>query len=106
MNRDDLVRKIASKYSVGIGDTKLWVDAMIDVMSESILNGNDIKIRNFGNFEFHKMKPKIGRDLNTNTEVFVPARMKLYFVPCPRIAEQIKVLPVRDEDIDEEDDST
>jgi len=93
MNRDEFVRKVADKYNVNIKDTKLWFDAFVDVLAESVTE-DDIKIRNFGNFELRTMKPKIARNLNDNTEVHVPARKKLYFVPCPKIAEKIKSLPV------------
>lgn len=93
MNREDLVRRIADKYSVNIKDTKLWVDAFFDVLTDAVVE-DDVKIRNFGNFELHKMKAKTARNLKSNEVMFIPERMKLYFVPCPKLMDRIKALPV------------
>ena len=97
MNREDLVRRIADKYSVNIKDTKLWVDAFFDVLTDAVVE-DDVKIRNFGNFELHKMKAKTARNLKSGETMYVPERMKLYFVPCPKLLNRVRAIPVTKEE--------
>lgn len=76
-------------YRVTKTDLRIYWDAFVEVLSEAVME-DDVKIRNFGVFERKVCKPKKGRDLNTNTPVDIPARVRVSYRPSTRIEEFFK----------------
>ena len=83
--RKDIVKIASKKIGLSNIEMKLALDAIIETMSEMLIEDESnikIEIRNFGVFEVKKTKPKPkARNPKTNEEIFVPARRKVHFKP-------------------------
>ena len=80
MNRSQLVKRLSNKTSsLYEGDIKVSVDQIIDLITETLKNGNRVEIRNFGTFSVRKREQRISRNPNTGTSVLVQSKNHPYF---------------------------
>lgn len=57
------------------------IDVFLDGVMSEMADGRRVKIQGFGTFEPKPMRAKIGRNLNTNEPVEIPARVIPAFKP-------------------------
>ncbi len=57
------------------------VDGLFDILSETLGEGEVVKISNFGSFDLHTKNPRVGRNPKTGVEVEITARTVLSFTP-------------------------
>lgn len=81
MNKAELVAAVAEK--TGEPKTKVsdTVDAVFDVITETLKQGGDVRVPAFGVFAVAKTAARKARNPKTNTEVEVPAGIKARFRP-------------------------
>lgn len=66
------------------------VQSLIDEITDSLANGNNVVMRNFGAFEVREMKAKIGRNPKEPTkDVPIPARAAVKFKPGKEMKEKV-----------------
>lgn len=73
MNKSELVANIAQKVGSSKKSAEENLDAMIEIISEELKNGNNIKLVGFGNFETRKRAARKGRNPRTKEEIKIPA---------------------------------
>lgn len=85
MNKKDLVKKIAEELSAN-SDTKVTqkgvaeiVDAFIESVKESLVNGEKVSIAGFGVFDVVEQAARTARNPQTGGTVEVPAKNKPKF---------------------------
>ena len=73
MNKAELIAAIAAKT----GDTKkvaeTSVNAFVDVITESLVEGEKVQLVGFGSFEVRKRAARKGRNPQTKEEIKIPA---------------------------------
>ena len=73
MNKSDLIAAVAAKT----GDTKknaeASINALIDVIAESLKDGEKIQVVGFGSFEVRERAAREGRNPKTNETIHIPA---------------------------------
>ena len=73
MNKSELIAAIASKT----GETKKGVEASInaltDVIAETLAKGDKVQLVGFGSFEVRKRAARKGRNPQTKEEIKIPA---------------------------------
>ena len=73
MNKAELIAAIAAKT----GDTKkvaeASVNAVIDVITETLKKGDKVQLVGFGSFEVRKRAARKGRNPQTKEEIKIPA---------------------------------
>ena len=73
MNKADLIAAIAAKT----GDTKksaeASVNALVEVITEALVNGDKVQLVGFGSFEVRKRAARKGRNPQTKEEIKIPA---------------------------------
>ena len=73
MNKADLIAAIAAKT----GDTKkvaeASVNAFVDVVTETLKQGDKVQLVGFGSFEVRKRAARKGRNPQTKEEIKIPA---------------------------------
>ena len=73
MNKAELVAAVAAKT----GDTKkaaeASVDAIVEVIRETLVKGDKIQLVGFGSFEVRKRAARKGRNPQTKEEIKIPA---------------------------------
>jgi DNA-binding protein HU-beta/integration host factor subunit alpha len=66
------------------------IQTLIEEISESLANGHDVVMRNFGAFQTREMKAKIGRNpKNPGMDVPIPPRAVVKFKPGKELKEKV-----------------
>ena len=78
----DLVMRIAEETNLIQQDVYTVIQKTLDYVTESLANGNNVELRNFGVFEVRERKQRIGRNPNKPEQVVtIPARQVVKFKP-------------------------
>ncbi|KZX76198.1 integration host factor subunit beta [Oleiphilus sp. HI0009] len=82
MTKSELVEIIAAKQTqLSVKDVELAVKTIIDLMSETLAEGQRIEIRGFGSFSLHYRSPRVGRNPKTGESVTLEAKHVPHFKP-------------------------
>jgi nucleoid DNA-binding protein len=78
----DLVMKIAQETNLIQQDVYAVIQRLLDHIMASLVQGNNVELRNFGVFEVKERKPRIGRNPNKPEQVVaIPSRKIVKFKP-------------------------
>ena len=71
-------------------DVQLIVQSLIEEITDSLAQGNNVVLRNFGAFEVREMKAKVGRNPKDPAKnVPIPARAVVKFKPGKEMKEKV-----------------
>ena len=90
MTKKDIILKIADETGLKQADVRLVVQKTFDLMTEALVMGDKIELRNFGVFKVKERKPRVGRNPRTGEAVPVPPRRVVVFKPGLEMKEKIK----------------
>ena len=76
-------------------ESKDMVDAFFVLISDSLVDGNDVKISGFGNFQIRTKAPRPGRNPRTGESVPIEARRVVTFHASHKLKEQIQCDPAK-----------
>ncbi len=80
MNKSDLLKKISEKAdSLNEEDLEQTVNIILNLISNTLNNGDRVEIRNFGTFSIRSRDRRISRNPKTGTAVLVEAKRHPYF---------------------------
>jgi nucleoid DNA-binding protein len=66
------------------------VKVLMEQITQSLAEGDQVVLRNFGNFEVKETKAKVGRNpKNPETAVIIPARAAVKFKPGKEMKEKV-----------------
>jgi len=71
-------------------ESKDMVDAFFELVSRSLVEGNDVKITGFGNFQIRTKSPRPGRNPRTGEAIPIAARRVVTFHASQKLKEQIQ----------------
>lgn len=71
-------------------ESKDMVDAFFDLISGSLVEGRDVKISGFGNFQIRSKAPRPGRNPRTGEVIPIQARRVVTFHASHKLKEQIQ----------------
>ena len=71
-------------------ESKDMVDAFFVLVSDSLVEGNDVKISGFGNFQIRTKAPRPGRNPRTGESIPIEARRVVTFHASHKLKEQIQ----------------
>jgi integration host factor subunit alpha len=71
-------------------ESKDMIDAFFDLVSGSLVDGNDVKISGFGNFQIRTKAPRPGRNPRTGESIPIEARRVVTFHASHKLKEQIQ----------------
>lgn len=77
----DIVRTIATKHQLKQADAELFVQAMVEVINEGLLNDRLVKIKGLGTFKVQAMKERSSVNVNTGERVIIGEHDKVSFTP-------------------------
>lgn len=81
MNKNDLVRTLSSRLSLTQKDSVLYLNTLLDVVSEDLSEGNNIVLQGFGTFARWEQTERIGRNPRTGSICLIPPRNSIKFKP-------------------------
>ncbi len=71
-------------------ESKDMVDAFFDLISSSLVEGQDVKITGFGNFQIRTKAPRPGRNPRTGEAIPIQARRVVTFHASHKLKEHIQ----------------
>ncbi len=71
-------------------ESKEMVDAFFDLVSQSLVEGDDVKLSGFGNFQIRTKAPRPGRNPRTGELIPIQARRVVTFHASTKLKEQIQ----------------
>ena len=90
MTRKDLAARIAEKKGLRQSDVKVVVDEVLSEITQSLVRGDRVELRDFGVFRVKERKARIGRNPKTGEAVPVPARRIVHFKVGKELKELVK----------------
>ena len=79
LTKPDLAKYLDEEIGLTNRDAKGIVELFFTLISDALINGQQVKISGFGNFRLHNKKERPGRNPRTGEEVPVTARRVLTF---------------------------
>ena len=71
-------------------ESKDMVDAFFDLIAGSLVEGQDVKLSGFGNFQIRTKAPRPGRNPRTGESIPIGARRVVTFHASSKLKEQIQ----------------
>lgn len=81
MNKNELVAAVADKTGLTKGQAADAVDSTLDVITDSLKNGGEVRLLGFGNFVVANRKATTARNPQTGATIQVPASKAPKFKP-------------------------
>ena len=73
MNKTELVAALAEKTQLPKKNAELALNAVVEVITESLSKGDKVQIVGFGSFEVKVRAERLGRNPKTKEEIQIPA---------------------------------
>lgn len=73
MNKTELVAEIAQRAKLDKKSAELAVTAMVDAITEALINEDKVQLVGFGSFEVKHRGERMGRNPRTKEEIPIPA---------------------------------
>ena len=73
MNKTELIAAVAEKTGLSKKDSDAAVAAVVDAITESLVQGEKVQLVGFGSFEVKKRAARVGRNPKTKEPIDIPA---------------------------------
>ncbi len=74
MNKSDLIAAVAAKTGETKKNAEASINAVVDVIAETLANGDKIQLVGFGSFEVRQRAARKGRNPQTGKEMKIAAK--------------------------------
>jgi integration host factor subunit alpha len=71
-------------------ESKDMIEAFFDLITQSLVDGNDVKISGFGNFQIRTKAPRPGRNPRTGEAIAIDARRVVTFHASHKLKDQLQ----------------
>ena len=97
LTKRELILRICSETKLRQSSVQAVVQKMLDHIREAVAQGDSVELRNFGIFEVHVQKARIGRNPKFPKEnIKVPSRSVVKFKPGKQMREEVLLLSSKD----------
>jgi len=93
VTKRELVNDVADRLGVPQNEVSNVVQELLDAVTEVLVEGNRLEIRNFGVFEVKERESRIGRNPRTGEEVPIPKKRVTSFRPGKTLKERVEKGP-------------
>jgi integration host factor subunit alpha len=90
LTKAQLAELLFEKIGLNKRESKDMVDAFFDLIADSLVQGDDVKISGFGNFQIRTKAPRPGRNPRTGETIPIQARRVVTFHAGYKLKEQIQ----------------
>jgi integration host factor subunit alpha len=90
LTKAQLAELLFDQIGLNKREAKDMVDAFFDLISDSLVDGDDVKISGFGNFQIRTKAPRPGRNPRTGETIPIQARRVVTFHASHKLKEQIQ----------------
>jgi DNA-binding protein HU-beta len=96
MNKSELVGEIAKKSNLTKKNSEIALNALIEVVGDTLKKGEKISLVGFGSYEVRKRKARVGTNPQTREEIKIPAKKVAVFKPGKTLKELVNSKPVKE----------
>ena len=89
MNRSDLIERLVETKGINLREAEQIIVEIFDSMSDTLVAGDRIEVRNFGNFEIREYDGYTGRNPMTGEEITVTPKKTPFFKVGKELKERI-----------------
>ncbi len=89
VTRNDFVARLRQRFGLTTADAYKLVDVIFDEISESLINGEEVKFAGFGSFKILSKSERMGRNPKTGEEAVISARRVVSFRPSSEFRERV-----------------
>jgi len=79
VTRADIAESVYEEVGLSRSESSEFVDSVLDIMSDALVEGDTVKISSFGSFSVRQKNERIGRNPKTGVEVPITSRKVLTF---------------------------
>lgn len=90
MTKAEIVADVANKTGVEKVAVQAVVESFMEVVKNSLINGENVYLRGFGSFTIKRRAEKTGRNISKNTTIIIPAHNIPAFKPAKSFVNQVK----------------
>ena len=90
LTKAQLADLLFDQLGVSKREAKVMVDAYFDLISGSLVRGEEVKLSGFGNFQIRSKAPRPGRNPRTGELIPIDARRVVTFHASSKLKEQIQ----------------
>ena len=81
MNKTELINAVAEKADISKKDAETAITAVIDSITEALIEGEKVQLVGFGSFEVKRRAERLGRNPQTKEAIKIPASKAPVFKP-------------------------
>jgi len=90
LTKAQLAELLFEQIGLNKRESKDMVEAFFDLISASLVEGQDVKVSSFGNFHIRAKATRPGRNPRTGEPVEIEARRVVTFHASPKLKEQVQ----------------
>ncbi len=90
LTKAQLAELLFEQIGLNKRESKDMIDAFFDLIAASLVEGQDVKISGFGNFQIRTKAPRPGRNPRTGEAIPIDARRVVTFHASSKLKEQIQ----------------
>lgn len=90
LTKAQLAEMLFEQIGLNKRESKDMVDAFFELVSQTLVSGQDVKISGFGNFQIRTKAPRPGRNPRTGEPVAIEARRVVTFHASPKLKEAVQ----------------
>ncbi len=90
MNKSDLIQAVAEKSGLTKKDSASAIDAILDGITDSLVNGENVQLIGFGTFEVRSRKEREGRNPATGEIMKIEASKVPAFKAGKALKDKVK----------------
>ena len=90
MTKAEIVADIANKTGIEKVAVQATVEAFMETLKNSMINGQNVYLRGFGSFFIKRRAEKTGRNISRNTTIIIPAHNIPAFKPAKTFVNKVK----------------
>ncbi len=95
MTKKDIIDEVFRKTGVTREAIQAVIDEAIDIVADSVCNGEPIYIRGLFTIAPLKRAEKVGRNIKKNEQIVIPAHYTPHAKFSNEICEKVKKLPIK-----------
>jgi nucleoid DNA-binding protein len=89
MTKQQLIEKVAAKTELGKAEVEVAVEAVLDLIGETLQSNERVDLRGFGSFAVKDKKERQGRNPRTGETITIAAKRDASFRPGKELTEKL-----------------
>ena len=90
LTKSDIVEDLNNKIGLNKREAKELVDSVFETIKQTLINGEEVKVSGFSNFQLKDKPARPGRNPRTGEDVEITARRVVTFKSGQKLKEKVK----------------